>query len=25
VAFATIALQSYKTARSNPALTLRYE
>jgi putative ABC transport system permease protein len=25
VAFITIALQSYKTARTNPALTLRYE
>ena len=25
VAFATIALQSYKAARSNPAVTLRYE
>jgi putative ABC transport system permease protein len=25
VAFITVALQSYKTARSNPAVTLRYE
>jgi putative ABC transport system permease protein len=25
VAFITIALQSFKTARTNPAVTLRYE
>jgi glycerol uptake facilitator-like aquaporin len=25
VAFLTIALQSYRTARTNPAVTLRYE
>jgi len=25
VAFVTIALQSYRTAQSNPAVTLRYE